>query len=93
MEIASQMMPIILYMLLSILVIVAIVFLYKLTITLDKANTVLDDVFLKVKKLDGLFEIIDKSTDTIGMVTNKVSSAVVNSILKIFKKRKDDDYE
>ena len=51
MEIASQMMPIILYMLLSILVIVAIVFLYKLTITLDKANTVLDDVFLKVKSL------------------------------------------
>ena len=94
METASQLMPIILYLLLSILVVVAIVFIYKLTITLDKANTVLDDIYVKVKKLDGLFEIIDKSADTISMITDKVSNVVVNSILKLFKKkRKVDDYE
>ena len=79
---------------LSILVVVVIVFVYKLTITLDKANTVLDDIYVKVKKLDGLFEIIDKSADTISVLTNKVSDIVVNSIFKVFKrKRKDEDYE
>ncbi len=94
MEMASQMLPIILYLLLSILVVVVIVFVYKLTITLDKANTVLDDIYVKVKKLDGLFEIIDKSADTISVLTNKVSDIVVNSIFKVFKrKRKDEDYE
>ena len=94
MEMASQILPIILYLLLSILVVVVIVFVYKLTITLDKANIVLDDIYGKVKKLDGLFEIIDKSADTLNTLTNRVSDVVVNSILKIFKrKRKDEDYE
>lgn len=94
MEMASSLLPIILYLLLSILVVVAIVFIYKLTITVDKANVLLDDIFAKVKKLDNLFEIIDKSADAINMVTNKVSDVIVSSILKIFKgKRKVDDYE
>ncbi len=93
METASQLLPIILYTLLSILVVVVIVFVYKLTITLDKANTLIDDVYIKVKKLDNLFEIIDRSADTINVVTNKVSDGILNFVLKIFKKRKDDDYE
>lgn len=93
MEMASQMLPIILYLLLSILVVVVIVFVYKLTITLDKANTLLDDVYIKVKKLDNLFEVIDRGADTLNMVTNKVSDVIIGSIMKIFRKRKDDDYE
>ena len=94
MEMASELLPIILYLLLSILVVVVIVFFYKLTITLDKTNVLLDDVYSKVKKLDNLFDIIDKSSETISMVTDKISSVFINSILKIFKrKRKDDDYE
>ena len=50
METASQILPIILYTLLCVLVIVVTVFIYKLTITIDKANTVLDDVYGKAKK-------------------------------------------
>ena len=51
MDVASQIMPIILYFLLSVLIVVAIVFLYKLTKTVDKANVVLDDVYGNIKKL------------------------------------------
>ena len=94
MEIASQMMLIMLYLFLSILVIVTIVFIYKLTMTLDKANTLLDDVYGKVRKLDNLFDVIDKSADTINMVTNKVSDGILNFVFRIFKRRrKDEDYE
>lgn len=94
MEIASQILPIILYSLLSILIVVVIVFIYKLTITVDKANVVLDDVYKKVNKLDNLFDIIDRSADTINLVTDKITGIISNSILKIFKKkRKEDDYE
>lgn len=94
MEIASELLPIIFYMLLCILVVVVIVFFYKLCITLDKTNVLLDDVYSKVKKLDNLFEIVDKSAETISSVTDKISSVFINSILKIFKKkRKDEDYE
>ena len=92
MEIASSIVPIILYMLLSILVVFVIVFVYKLTKTLDKANAVLDDIETKVHKLDNLFEIIDKSADTISLLTDRLSGIISSSILKIFKKRRKDDY-
>ena len=94
MELVSELLPILFYLLLSVLVVVVIVFFYKLTITLDKTNIVLDDVYSKVRKLDNLFEIIDKCSETISSVTDKVSTTVISSILKIFKrKRKDDNYE
>lgn len=94
MELASQLLPIILYTLLSILVVFVIVFFYKMIITIDKTNNVLDDIYVKVHKLDNFFEIIDRSADTISMVTDKVSSIISSSIFKFFKrKRKDDFYE
>lgn len=93
METANMLLPIIMYTLLSILIVVAIVFLYKLSITIDKANTVLDDIYGKVKKLDSLFEIIDRSAETINTVSDKITSIISNSILKIFKKRKEDEDE
>lgn len=91
METASQILPIILYALLCILIIVVTVFVYKLTITIEKANTVLDDVYGKAKKLDNLFQIIDKSADTINAVTDKITGTISNAIVKIFKKKRKDD--
>ena len=93
METASTLLPVIMYTLLSILIVVAIILLYKLTITIDKANIVLDDIYGKVKKLDNLFEIIDKSADTINLVTDKITGIISNSIMKVFKKRKEDEDE
>ena len=93
METASTLLPIIMYTLLSILIVIAIILLYKLTITIDKTNIVLDDIYGKVKKLDNLFEIIDKSADTINLVTDKITGIISNSIMRIFKKRKEDEDE
>lgn len=87
---SSQVMLILLYALLCILVGIAIVFVYKLIITLDKANVLLDDVNSKVKKLDNLFDIVDRSADTLNVVTNKVSDGILNFVMKFFRKRKDD---
>lgn len=93
-ETASSLLPIILYSLLSILIVFIIVLVYKMIIAVDKTNKVLDDVYIKVKKLDNLFMVIDRSADTINMVTDKVAGIIGSSILKIFKrKRKVDDYE
>ena len=94
METASQLAPIMLYTLLSILTVFIIVFMYKLIKTLEKTNIVLDDIYKKVKKLDNLFEIIDRSADTINNITDKLSGIISTSRLKIFKKnRKEDEYE
>lgn len=93
MEITSG-LSVILYVVLIILGFLGCVFIYKMILTIDKTNTLLDDIYSKVKKLDNLFEVIDRGADTLNMVTDKVSGIISSSILKIFKKRrKDDDYE
>ena len=94
MEMASSLLPIIFYILLSILVVFIIIFVYKLIKTLDKTNLILDDVYVKVKKLDNLFEVIDRGADTINSMTNKVVDVVVGAVSKVFrKKRKDEEDE
>lgn len=91
-EVANSLL-IVLYTLLCVLVLFVIVFFYKLTKTLDKANSVLDDVEGKVHKLDNLFEIVDRSADTISLLTDRVSGIISSSILKFFRKRKSDENE
>ena len=93
METASELLPIIFYTLLCVLVVFVIVFVYKLTKTLDKTNELLDDVNGKVKKLDGVFNVIDKGADTINMLTSRFVDVVVGAVGKVLKKRKDDSDE
>lgn len=91
MEMASSLLPIIFYTLLSILVVFVIVFVYKLIQTLDKANVLLDDIYIKVKKLDNFFEVIDRGADTINSMTNKVVDVCVGAVSKLFKKKRKDE--
>jgi hypothetical protein len=87
-------MPIIFYLLLCILIVVVIVFFYKLIITVDKTNAMLDDVSIKVKKLDNFFDVLDRGSDIISAITNRATDGIANLFLKFFKKkRKDEDYE
>lgn len=90
MEFINDVLPIILYGLLSILVVFLIVFIYKMIITLNKANVILDDIYIKVKKLDSLFEVVDKSTDVLNLISSKVSN-IVGTVLNIFKRKRKDD--
>ncbi len=90
MEMSNELLPMLMYSLICALIVFIIVFVYKLIVMLNKTNTLLDDVIVKVHKLDNLFEVIDKSTSTINSVTNRVSEGVLKFLFKIFKKRKDD---
>lgn len=91
MEMASSLLPIIFYTLLSILVVFVILFVYKLTKTLDKTNMLLDDIYVKVKKLDNLFEVIDRGADTINSMTSKVVEICIGAVSKVFKKKRKDE--
>lgn len=91
MEMASDLLPIIFYTLLSILVVFIIVFVYKLTKTLDKTNLILDNVYVKVRKLDNLFDVIDRGADTINSMTNRVLDVIVGAVTKVFKKKRKDE--
>ena len=90
-----EFLQILLYMLGSILLVVLIVLGVKLIITMNKIEVVVDDISIKVGKLNGLFSVIDATTDKLSMLSDKMVDAVSVLIRKIFKrkKRKDDIVE
>lgn len=71
--------------------------LVKLIITLNKVDKLVDDITEKSKKVDGVFNIVDKVTDTVSSVSDKFISVIFNTVTgltnKFKKKGKDDDYE
>ena len=86
-----------LYMLGSILLIVLIILGIKLIITMNKIETVVDDINVKVDKLNGLFNIIDYTTDKLALVSDKMVDGVSYILKKVFfkknKKKEGKDYE
>ena len=62
-----EFLQILLYMLGSILLVVLIVLGIKLIITMNKIEVVVDDISIKVGKLNGLFSVIDATTDKLSM--------------------------
>lgn len=86
-----------LYMLGSILLTVLIILGIKLIITMNKIETVVDDINVKVDKLNGLFNIIDYTTDKLALVSDKMVDGVSYILKKVFfkknKKKEEKDYE
>ncbi len=80
--------PFILYFLLIILLVVLIVLIIKIIKTIGKVNKVVEDVNCKVKKLNGLFEIIDHTTDTLVSFNDKIVNFISNKIVSLFKRKK-----
>lgn len=70
---------------------------FKIMSTLKKVDQVVDDVNVKVGKLDGIFNIIDRSTDAISTVSDKVIDFISGAISKLFlrkrNKKEEKDYE
>lgn len=88
-------LQIILYILGSILLTVLIILGIKLIITMNKIENVVDDINVKVNKLNGLFTIIDLTTDKLALFSDKLVEGISSLIRKVFskKKRKDDEID
>jgi len=82
---------VILYIVLIILVVVSIIAVIRLISTLKKVDKVVDDVEVKVNKLNGLFNIIDTTTDAITSFSDKIIDGVSTGIAKLFSKKKGED--
>ena len=85
---AKELLVIVLYIGLITLVIVSIVLMFRLIKTLNKVEKVVDDAYDKVGKLNGLFNIIDTTTDAIASFSNLFVEGISNGISKIFTKKK-----
>ena len=83
----NQFLQIMLYICLIVLIIILIVLGIRLIRTLKKVDSVIDDVNLKIGKVGGLFDIIDKTTDYASLISDKALS-VISSIVSLFIKKK-----
>lgn len=87
----NALLQIILYLTLITLVIILIVLGIKLIKTLRKVDDVIDDVNKKMLKVNGLFNIIDKTTDYASTISDKLINAISNFINVLFRKKKGND--
>jgi len=99
MEALYEVLPILIYVLLSVLLVVLIVLGVKLIDTVNKTNAVLDDIEKKSKSLDGIFSTIDNVTDAVSMVSDRLVDGIAGLVGKLFslrknkKKEEEDEYE
>ncbi len=84
----EELLPIVLYIALLVLVIITIVFVIRLIKTLSKVDIILDDVNRKMIKVDGLFDIIDRTTDIASNFSDKIISGISNGINFIFRRKR-----
>ena len=88
MEALGQVLPILMYILGSILLVVLIILGIKLIQTIDKANMILDDLEQKSKSLNGLFAVVDNLSNAMTVVGDRVVEGVTSMISSFFHKRK-----
>lgn len=86
---ATELLLIILYLVLIILIVTSIVAIIKIIKTINKVNTAVDDVMWKANKLNGLFNIIDTTTDAISSFSDKIINGLSNMIIKFIKGKGD----
>lgn len=90
---AHDFLQVMLYILSSILLVVLIILGIKMIITMNKIENVVDNISVKVNKLNGLFNVIDITTDKLTMVGDKLVDSISSLVSRVFdrKKRKEDD--
>jgi len=80
--------PIIMYILGSTLLVVLIILVLKLIYTVDRTNEILDDVQVKIRTLDGLFNAIDTASSTIANISDTILDKFFGFLAKFTKKKK-----
>ncbi len=99
-EFLEMYLPIAVYFLLIILLIVGIILGIRLIIAMDKLDSVLDNMQQKVNSLNGLFNVIDFTTDRISAFSDRLVELVGGFISRLGRKKKknkremeENDYE
>ena len=80
---ASEVLPVILYILGAILQVALIVLTIKLTITIHKIDKVVDNITEKVTALDGLFSVVNAVSNKFTFITDKVVNIIYSLIEKL----------
>ena len=93
MEKLGSILPIIIYILLIGLIVLGIIIGIKIIITMNKVEKVVDNVEQKVNSLNGLFNVIEVTSDKISGVYTKLFDIVRGCFEKVFLKGKEREEE
>ena len=85
----NEVLPVILYILGAILLTALIVLTVKLIIAVNKIEKVVDNITVKVKTLDGVFEVIGTVTGKFTFITDKIINYISLLIEKIFRRKEE----
>ena len=91
---AADALLILLYVLGSILLVVLIILGVKLINTMNKVNVIVEDINKKVGSLDGLFSMIDMTTDKLSLLSDRLVDGITYVVKRLFKSknnRKDEE--
>ena len=88
----NEILPIILYILGSILLGILIVLGIKLINVMNKMEKVVDDINTKVSSLNGVFSIIDATTDKLALISDRMVDVISLIIRKLFVKKRENGY-
>lgn len=88
-----EMLPIFVNILLIILLIILIILGIKLILVVDKTDKLLVDVQDKVNSFNGIFKLIDLTSAKLSIGITNLIEGIINLINKIFKRKKEDEYE
>ena len=89
----NEVLPIILYLLGSILLGILIVLGIKLINVMNKMEKVVDDINTKVSSLNGVFSIIDATTDKLALLSDRMVDSISLIIRKLSAKKKKNNKE
>lgn len=87
----NEFLGIMLYVVLIILVIIFIILGIKLIKTLGKIDKVIEDVNGKMNKVDGIFDIIDRTTDYASTISDKIIGGISSFVNVLFKRKRGKD--
>ncbi len=91
MEELSLILGIITYIFTITLLIVAIIIGIRIIGLTDKIDRILDEVEEKVNSLNGMFNVFNKFSLGMELVSSKVTGTISNLIGKVFKKKKEEE--
>lgn len=95
MEFWLSFLPIVIYLLLIVILIIGIILGIQSINAMKKVNKVVDDVNNKVESLNGLFSLIDYTTDKLSTFSDMLVEGVSGIFSKLFhrKKKKEEEYD
>lgn len=93
MEFWLSFLPIVIYLLLIVILIIGIILGIQSINAMKKVNKVVDDVNNKVESLNGLFSLIDYTTDKLSTFSDMLVEGVSGIISKLFHRKKNKEEE